>query len=182
MTRRHKQYRWPYWLAALLLGALALPAAPAHAAGAARQRMPPVVVLTGTTFPGGLGLGVAADPLGLGPAALPGLRGLGGGLRARIQPSLAVEHLELNQATPALRDPRVRQALQAALDKRALAGALFPASIQPDRLVATSLTPTASPYHDASLRPSRFDPAEARRLLKAAGYATTLHYTGRGGA
>ena len=88
-----------------------------------------------------------------------------------MRPALAVEHLELNQATPALRDLRVRRALQAALDKRALVRALFPASLHPDRLVATSLIPSASPYHDADLAPSRVDLALARRLLHAAGYA-----------
>ncbi len=117
--------------------------------------------------------------LGLGPASLGALHGLGGGLRLQVRPSLAVEHLELNQATPALRDLRVRQALQAALDKRALVRALFPASLHPDRLVATSLIPSASPYHDASLAPSRADLALARRLLRAAGYATALHGPGR---
>lgn len=117
--------------------------------------------------------------LGLGPAALAGLQGLGGGLRVRVRPSLAVEHLELNQATPALRDVRVRRALQAALDKRALARALFPAALQPDRLVATGLIPSASPYHDQSLTPSHVDLALARRLLRAAGYTPTLSGPGR---
>jgi|GEM_PF-1097459 len=120
----------------------------------------------------GTGVDVA---LGLGPATLPALQGL----HVRVQPALAVEHLELNQATPALRDPRVRRALQAAIDKRALVRALFPAAIRPDRLVATSLIPSASPYHDSSLTPTLPDLPLARRLLKAAGYATTLQGPGR---
>ena len=59
--------------------------------------------------------------LGLGPASLPALRGLSAAdCACGSRPSLAVEHLELNLAAPALRDLRVRQALQAAMDKRAL--------------------------------------------------------------
>lgn len=117
--------------------------------------------------------------LGFGPASLPLLHGLASvGLRVRVVPSLAVEHLELNMATPALRDLRVRQALQAAIDKRALARAVFPAAIHPDRLVAASLIPSASPYH-AALSVSTTDLALARRLLRAAGYASALGGPGR---
>ncbi len=59
--------------------------------------------------------------LGLGPAALPGLAGLTGrGLRVLVRPSLAVEHLELNMDVPALRDQRVRRALQAAIGQDGL--------------------------------------------------------------
>jgi ABC-type transport system substrate-binding protein len=117
--------------------------------------------------------------LGLGPASLPLLQGLAGsGMHLRVVPSSAVEHLELNMANAALRDLRVRQALQAAIDKRALARALFPAATHPDRLAATSLIPTASPYHE-SLPVSATDLALARRLLAAAGYATSLTGPGR---
>ena len=42
-----------------LLALIATPARVAHVAA------PPPIVVTGTTFPAGLGLGVAADPLGL---------------------------------------------------------------------------------------------------------------------
>ncbi len=67
--------------------------------------------------------------LGLGPAALPGLAGLTGrGLHVLVRPSLAVEHLELNMDVPALRDQRVRRALQAAIDKTAFTRAVFAAS------------------------------------------------------
>jgi len=101
--------------------------------------------------------------LGLGPATLPGLRGLPG-LRVTTSPSLTVEHLELNQATPVLRSLGVRQALQLVIDKRALVRALFPAS---------------SPYHGSSIGVSPYNPAGARRLLAAAGYATTSNGAGR---
>lgn len=116
--------------------------------------------------------------LGLGPATLPGLRGLSG-LRVTTCPSLAVEHLELNQATPALKSLGVRQALQLAIDKRAFVRALFPVSLNPTRFVATSLIPPSSPYHDSSSGVSPYSPAGARRLLTAAGYATTLNGAGR---
>src|SRR5262249_46283172 len=75
-------------------------------------------------------------------------------------------------------DLRVRQALQAAIDKRALVRALFPAESRPDRLVATSLIPSASPYHEA-LPVSAVDPTLARRLVAAAGYVPRLPGPGR---
>ncbi len=117
--------------------------------------------------------------LGFGPAALPSLHGLAGGLRERTLPSLAVEHLELNQSTPALKALGVRQALQLAIDKRALVQSLFPATANPARYVATSLIPSSSPYHDNSSAVSLYDPTRARRLLAAAGYATRLTGPGR---
>src|SRR5207248_3404572 len=101
--------------------------------------------------------------LGLSPVTLPLLHGLRGGWQVRTSPSLAVEHLELNQATPALRDLRVREALQAALDKRALVRALFPSGPQP--VVATSLLPSSSPFHDQRLRVSPPNLVQARQLL-----------------
>ena len=113
--------------------------------------------------------------LGLSPASLPLLGGLAArGRHVRVAPSLTVEHIELNLANPALRDLRVRRALQAAIDKRALARRLLPAALNPDRLVATSLIPSASPYHDARLAVSAYDPSLARRLLRQANYATSL--------
>jgi peptide/nickel transport system substrate-binding protein len=116
--------------------------------------------------------------LGFGPTSLPLLRALPGGLRLREAPSLAVEHVELNMASAPLRDVGVRRALQAAIDKRALARAIFPADAHPERLVATSLIPSASPYH-AALPVSAVDVGLARRLLAAAGYAPRLTGPGR---
>src|SRR5262245_55146459 len=63
LVRQHRRLRW---LATLLLAVLLAtgqgpPAAPAQA----QPAVPSAIVLTGTTFPGGLGLNVAADPLGL---------------------------------------------------------------------------------------------------------------------
>ncbi len=117
--------------------------------------------------------------LGLSPATLSELGGLAGGLQARALPSLAVEHLELNMATPALRDIRVRQALQYAIDKRAFVRALFPAAVGAAAPVATSLIPAVSPYHDGSIPVSLYDPARARALLSAARYVTTPNGAGR---
>ena len=112
--------------------------------------------------------------LGFGPATLSALQGVQrAGFAIRVLPALSVEHLELNMAVPALRDLRVRQALQAAIDKRALVRAVFPDSVDTSGLVASSLLPVASPYHDRSLAVSAYDPALARWLLQSAGYAST---------
>jgi len=124
----------------------------------------------------GVGVNLA---LGFGPASLPSLTGLAGGLRERTLPSLAVEHLELNQSTPALKNLDVRRALQLAIDKRALARAVFPASANPEQYVATSLIPSSSPYHDSTIAVSAYNPERARVLLAGAGYATTLGGTKR---
>lgn len=124
----------------------------------------------------GAGVDVA---LGFGPASLAALNGLAGGLRERTLPSLAVEHLELNQSTPALKNLDVRRALQLVIDKRALVRAVFPASASPARYVATSLIPSSSPYHDRTIAVSAYNPLKARALLAGAGYATTRSGTKR---
>ncbi len=111
-------------------------------------------------------------------ADLPGLANAKGYKVSNV-PSLFVEHLELNQAGP-LKDVRLRQALQDAVDKRALYHALFPAvpQTQIDSALLTSVLPNSSPFLDPSLKVSAYDPAKAKALLKAAGYATD--YNGPG--
>jgi len=94
------------------------------------------------------------------------------------QPALAVEHLELNQAG-ALRDVRLRQALQYAIDKRALFKELFPSVSNADDFLLRTVLPNASPWTDTSLRVSAYNPARARALLRAAGYADRYGGPGR---
>ncbi len=101
------------------------------------------------------------------------------GYKVSSVPQLTVEHLELNQAGP-LKDVHLRQALQYAIDKHALYHALFPAvpDSQIDSALLKSVLPNNSPFRDPSLGISAYNPAKARALLKAAGYATD--YNGAG--
>jgi oligopeptide transport system substrate-binding protein len=86
-------------------------------------------------------------------------------LDPRYHPSVLpyVQYVNINSRRPALRDPRVRQALSLAVDREALVRVVLSGLGTPAR----SLVPELPGY--ASLG-GRDDPAEARRLLAAAGY------------
>ncbi len=96
-----------------------------------------------------------------------------------VQPALSFEHLELNQAGP-LKDIRLRQALQYAIDKRALFKNLFPAAKNPDSLLLHTVLPNTSPWANKSIPLSQYNPAKARQLIQQAGYTTDYNSsTGR---
>ncbi len=99
--------------------------------------------------------------------------------RIQVLPELTLEHLELNQNGP-LKDVRLRQAVQYAIDKTTLFHELFPtvASSQISQFVAKSVVPNSSKFLDPSLSASAYDPNKAKALLKAAGYATSYNGTG----
>ncbi len=62
----HSSYSWRRRFAVVAAGLLAIATLlPGMGRGAAAAAPRPVVVLTGTIFPAGLGLGVAVDPIGL---------------------------------------------------------------------------------------------------------------------
>jgi len=94
------------------------------------------------------------------------------------QPALFVEHLELNQNGP-LKDVRLRQALQYATDKAGLFKALFPQISNPSTFLLKSVLPNTSPWANKSIGVSEFNPAKAKALLKAAGYATEYNGSGK---
>ena len=78
------------------------------------------------------------------------------------------DSLTLNLKIPPLDNPLVRQALSLAIDRAALAAQVLSDGSQP----AVSLLPgDARGYTYAGEPQLRFDPAEARRLLAAAGFA-----------
>ncbi|PLZ02531.1 ABC transporter substrate-binding protein [Burkholderia sp. WAC0059] len=74
--------------------------------------------------------------------------------------------IDFNLQHPVLKDLRVRQAIAHAIDPRVIQRtvAYGYADISP-----TPITPS-SPYHDPTLPPYGFDPAQAEKLLDAAGY------------
>lgn len=83
----------------------------------------------------------------------------------KIYPRSSTTFITLNHRRKALQDPRVRRALGMALDRQELINQLLPGAAQP----AASLHPLGIAGRDASAWP-REDVAEARRLLREAGY------------
>ncbi len=102
------------------------------------------------------------------PSDLPGLN-KATTFKVKLQPALFVEHLELNQGG-VLKDVRLRQALQFAIDKVALYKTLFPAVTNPSDFVLRTILPNSSPFLDKSVGISQYNPAKAKALLAAAGY------------
>jgi peptide/nickel transport system substrate-binding protein len=75
--------------------------------------------------------------------------------------------LKVNAGHPLLADPRARQALSLALDRRGIAGAI----LRDAELAATQLFPAAlDGWHVPTLAPLAYDPARARALLAALGW------------
>lgn len=94
------------------------------------------------------------------------------------QPALTVEQLQLNLAGP-LKDVRVRQALQYATAKRSLFSDLFPGVTNADDFLLRTVLPNSSPWVDARVPVSAYNPARARALLREAGYADQYGGPGR---
>jgi peptide/nickel transport system substrate-binding protein len=83
-------------------------------------------------------------------------------------PSNSIQLLALNNGVAPLGDPRVRQALNYAVDPREIIGAAFYGHGEPS---GSALIPGLSRYYEASLQnPYPTDIARAKSLLAAAGY------------
>ncbi len=78
--------------------------------------------------------------------------------------------LGLNNTSPALKDPRVRQAVSKAIDKRALVDTVWNGK---GTLIGSMVVPT-DPYFEDLTGISAYDPAAARALLAEAGYGSGL--------
>ncbi len=86
----------------------------------------------------------------------------------RTVPVYETDMIQLNLQRPPLDNPLVRQALSLAIDRTALGAQVLHDGARP----ATSLLPDDAQGYTYRGEPRlRFDPAEARRLLAAAGYA-----------
>ncbi len=81
-------------------------------------------------------------------------------------PGLDYAYVGMNLRDPLLRDVRVRRALGLAVDTAAIIEHLRRGLAVP----ATGIIPPMSWAHASDLRPTPYDPAEAARLLDAAGY------------
>ncbi len=103
----------------------------------------------------------------------------------RVLPMLTngVEHLELNLANPALHDIRVRQALYYALDRMAYIKETVPGMTAAEEATMLQASPIPSDLASWSINSelprNPYNPARARSLLIAAGYADSPTAVGR---
>jgi peptide/nickel transport system substrate-binding protein len=81
-------------------------------------------------------------------------------------PDLSYTFVCWNTSRPLFSDPRVRRALTLAIDRRAILEGLLPKTGRPSDGPILSFMWA----HDPSLRPLDYDPPEARRLLREAGW------------
>ena len=88
------------------------------------------------------------------------------GIEVEVAPSLAIFHVQFNTVRPALKDPRVRQAFNFALDRAALAEAATAGIGEP----VNGLFPSEYAYSMPATQPMfPYDPDRARALLADAG-------------
>ena len=88
------------------------------------------------------------------------------GIEVEVAPSLAIFHVQFNTVRPALKDPRVRQAFNFALDRAALADAATAGIGEP----VNGLFPSEYAYSMPATQPMfPYDPDRARALLADAG-------------
>jgi peptide/nickel transport system substrate-binding protein len=92
------------------------------------------------------------------------------GLRVESRTSLGVEYLQMDVSAPPFDDPRVRHAIDLALDRRALVDEI---ALGQGRPVGQMVPPDVFGY-DPALGPVERDLAEAHRLIVEAGYPQGL--------
>ncbi|XQU68806.1 ABC transporter substrate-binding protein [Cupriavidus sp. H18C1] len=110
--------------------------------------------------------GQAELAYGLDPGSVARLR-RGAAVRVHQQPIPRTTALKLNAGHPLLADPRARQALSLALDRRGIAQAV----LREPSLAATQLFPPAlAGWHRADLPALAHDPVRARALLAELGW------------
>ncbi len=110
--------------------------------------------------------GQAELAYGLDPGSVARLR-RGDAVRVHQQPIPRTTALKLNAGHPLLADPRARQALSLALDRRGIAQAV----LREPSLAATQLfPPTLAGWHRADLPALAHDPVRARALLAELGW------------
>jgi peptide/nickel transport system substrate-binding protein len=106
------------------------------------------------------------DAIGsVGKADESALKGAGVDLQARANPGV-VFNLGLNNSRPLLRDEKVRQAIELAIDRQQIVDTVFPAGTQP----ATSILSHTTPDYQNLGSDLTYDAAKAKSLLDSAGW------------
>ena len=85
-------------------------------------------------------------------------------------PSFSVQYIGFNVAEPPLDDPKFRQALNLAIDKREIATVVLGDQVVP----ATGILPPGFPGFDSSVRGFDFDPVKAKQLIQESKYGSDL--------
>ncbi|MSQ29875.1 MAG: hypothetical protein EXR68_05240, partial [Dehalococcoidia bacterium] len=88
------------------------------------------------------------------------------GFNVSMGPSPHIWYMNLNLLNPAMRDIRVRKALQMSIDKDSMAKKLLSNTVHP----AHQMHAPGAPAFDPNFKMYKYDPAEAKKLLSAAGY------------
>jgi peptide/nickel transport system substrate-binding protein len=83
-----------------------------------------------------------------------------------VEPEASVEAIALNMAKPQFKDPVVRQAIYAAIDKQTIIDALYYGLVSPTE----SYVPKQSYYFNPDLPKHEFNLAQAKKLLDDAGW------------
>ncbi len=106
------------------------------------------------------------DAIGsVGKADESALKGAGVNLQARANPGV-VFNLGLNNSRPLLRDEKVRQAIQIAVNRQQIVDTVYPTGTKP----ATSILSHTTPDYDNLASQLGYDQAKAKALLSAAGW------------
>jgi peptide/nickel transport system substrate-binding protein len=88
------------------------------------------------------------------------------GFKVKQGPTPHIWYMNPNQLNPIMRDVRVRQALSMAIDKEGMSRDLLRGTTTP----AHQMHAPGAPAHDPDYKLYNYDPAEAKKLLSAAGH------------
>ena len=88
----------------------------------------------------------------------------------RAPPTFSVSYIGMNVNEPPLDDPKVRQALNLAIDKQEIATIVLGDQVVP----ADGILPPGFPGFNKNLKGYEFDPVKARRLLEESSYGDDL--------
>ncbi len=90
------------------------------------------------------------------------------GVDVHLTPTMMYEHIDLNTENGPLRDKRVRQALAFATDRKAIADIVYDGHVE---LALLDEYPASKYYSEAAAAEVTYNPLQARRLLRDAGWA-----------
>ena len=92
-------------------------------------------------------------------------------IEVQLNPSTAVQHVELNNTRAPLNNVKLRQALSYATDRAGIVKAV----LYGNGTTATSFLPITTPFFDKGLKAYTYDVAKAQALLKESGLSTPIN-------